>query len=173
MARYAVVFNGLVENVVEWDAISTWSQPEGRALIAAQAAGIGDAYDGETFTRVTPPTPPPTAEDVAGERSRRLALGFDFDFGDGRGVHHIGTTDRDMKGWDEVSKASQAAIALGLSSSPLNIVTDTGPVVVTALEWQQILLAASVHRQPIWAASFALQSMNPIPTDYTSDSYWA
>jgi len=111
--------------------------------------------------------------DVITERERRLSLGFDYDFGDSRGVHRIGTTDQDMKGWDEVSKASQAAIALGFPSAPIGIVTNTGPTTVTALEWQQILLAASQARQPIWAASFALQAMNPIPSDYTSDAYWS
>jgi len=110
---------------------------------------------------------------VVQERERRLSLGFDYDFGDARGVHRIGTNEQDMKGWDEVSKASQAAIAVGMPTAPMHIVTETGPATVTALEWQQILLAASVARQPIWAASFALQAMAPIPADYTSDTYWS
>jgi hypothetical protein len=29
-----------------------------------------------------------------------------------------------------------------------------------------------VFRQPIWAASFALETMNPIPSDYANNSYW-
>ena len=33
--------------------------------------------------------PYPKASDVIAERERRLALGFDYDFGDERGVHHI------------------------------------------------------------------------------------
>lgn len=121
---------------------------------------------------ITPPPPAPTAEDVIAERARRLALGFDYDFGDGRGVHHIGTTDADMKGWDEVAKASSAFIALGAPTTEIAIVTDTGPVTVTALEFQAILAAATAARQPIWAASFALQAMDPIPVDYADNSYW-
>lgn len=117
--------------------------------------------------------PSPTINDVIAERSRRLTLGFDYDFGDARRVHHIGTTDDDMKGWDEVSKATQAMIALGLGSQTLTIVTNTGPATVTANEWQQILVAATAARQPIWAGSFALQSMNPIPANYADDSYWS
>ncbi len=31
---------------------------------------------------------PPTPADVIAERERRPALGFDYDFGDARGVHH-------------------------------------------------------------------------------------
>lgn len=112
------------------------------------------------------------AEDVARERTRRLALGFDYDFGDARGVHRIGTTEADMAGWDEVSKGAQAAINLGEPDVVLSLVTDTGPVAVTALEWQQILAAATAHRQPIWAASFALQAMSPIPAAYADAAYW-
>jgi hypothetical protein len=116
--------------------------------------------------------PPPLAADVIAERARRLAAGFDYDFGDARGVHRIGTTEADMTGWDEVAKGAQAAISLGQPDFAINLVTDTGPVTVTALEFQEIIAAASAQRQPIWAASFALQSLDPIPADYADDSYW-
>ena len=106
------------------------------------------------------------------ERTRRLRLGFDYDFQDARGVHRIGTTDSDMDGWDEVTTVAQAAILAGLPTMAINIVTDTGPVTVTAMEWQSILLAAGAARQPLWAASFALQALDPIPADYADDSRW-
>lgn len=111
---------------------------------------------------------------VAAECQRRLDLGFDYDFGDARGVHHIGTTDQDMKGWDEVTMAAQAMITAGAGSTAINIVTETGAATVTALEWNAILIAAAQARQPIWQASFALQAMDPIPADYaTNETYWA
>ncbi|MCV0426195.1 MAG: hypothetical protein K5905_12030 [Roseibium sp.] len=113
-----------------------------------------------------------SATHIAVERDRRLAEGFDFDFGDDRGVHRIGTTARDRKGWDEVSAGAQAAIALGVSDQIFDIVTDTGPVQVTALEWMQILAAATAHRQPIWQSFFALQGQSEYPDDYTAESYW-
>lgn len=112
------------------------------------------------------------ASAVAAERDRRLAGGFEFDFEDARGVHRIGTTPQDMQGWAEVTTASQAALALGQPNEPLAIVTDTGPVSITALEWQKILMAATRFRQPIWAAAFALQAMAPIPADFENDGYW-
>lgn len=109
---------------------------------------------------------------IVEERTRRLSLGFDFDFGDGRGVHHIGTSPADQAGWDEVSKLAGAMLALGETEAEITIVTDTGPAAITALEWQSILLAAGEFRQPIWSASFLLQAADPIPEDVTSDALW-
>lgn len=116
--------------------------------------------------------PVPSVDDVTRERNRRLAAGFTFDFGDARGVHTFATTESDMRGWDEVTKGAQAAIALGAPGSQIDLVTETGPVTVSALEWQQILVAATAHRQPIWQASFLLQAMDPIPLDFADNSRW-
>ena len=115
---------------------------------------------------------PITVSNVITERQRRLASGFDYDFADARGVHRIGTTDADMAGWDEVSKAASALVALGLPDQAISIVTDTGPCSVTAIEWQSVLVGAMQFRQPIFAASFVLQASNPIPQDYTDDVNW-
>lgn len=116
--------------------------------------------------------PPPTVADVAAERDRRLALGFDYTFNDVRGTQRIGTTPDDMVGWDEVTKWSLAAMAMNQSSATLQILTNTAQITVTALEWQQVLMAATAARQPLWSASFVLEAANPIPSDYTADSYW-
>lgn len=112
-------------------------------------------------------------EAVAAERTRRLALGFSYDFGDERGVHRIGTTAADMAGWNRVTALKDALLAAGYTAAPIDIVTETGPCVVTAPEWNGILLyAAAAFEQPHWQASFALQAMDPIPTDYRGDAYW-
>lgn len=113
----------------------------------------------------------PTVADVLAERERRLALGFDHDFGDGRGVHHIGTTADDQRGWDEVSKIALARSAAG-STTPITIVTNTGPCVVTPAEWLAVLESAADFRQPIWQASFILQALDPIPSNFADNTYW-
>lgn len=119
-----------------------------------------------------PQTILPSPWHVHAERDRRLALGFDYDFGDARGVHRIGTSDADMRGWSEVSTASSAALAMGQDAYEITIVTDNGAAVITAQEWQAVLLAASAFRQPIWQAAFALEAMSPIPEDFADDQYW-
>jgi len=120
--------------------------------------------------------PPPaiiTAEMVIAERERRLALGFDYDFGDERGIHHIATSPDDMRKWmDEVTPWAQSFINLGQPAGEITISTDKGMVVITAMEWQSILVAAAGYRQPLYAASFALMAMDPIPLDYADNAYW-
>ena len=160
-------------------------EPNPDCLIPATAVGMTDEqwqdwlqnpglrrWNGLDVEAYEPPAPPISAAAVIEERERRLSLGFDYDFGDARGVHHISTTPSDMKGWDEVTMIANAAINAGLPNTDILILTATGPVTVTATEWQQILLASGARRQPIWQASFALQAMDPIPPDYAADHYW-
>jgi len=109
---------------------------------------------------------------VALERERRLQAGFDYDFGDARGVHRIGTTNADMVGWREVTDLANALIATNNGSTTINVLTDTGAVGVTATEWADVLIAAAQFRQPFWAASFAIQALDPIPADYADDARW-
>lgn len=113
----------------------------------------------------------PTAEMVAAERKRRLAIGFDYDFGDQRGVHRIGTTEADLKGWGEVSTYAGALLDSGDTTTRIAIATDTGACEVTAAEWRAVEIAAAQFRQPIWARSFVL--MQTLPMDYTADAHWA
>jgi hypothetical protein len=162
--KFAIIENGIVNNM----AIS--GEPLDQNWIASDTAQIGDAWDGQAFT--SPAPLPPTISNVITERQRRLAAGFDYDFADARGVHRIGTTDADMVGWDEVSKAASALVALGLPDQAIAIVTDTGPCNVTAIEWQSILVAAMQFRQPIFAASFVLQYSDPIPQNYADGVNW-
>lgn len=118
--------------------------------------------------------PAPTEQDVINERSRRLALGFNYDFGtpSAPNVQNIGTTPSDMAGWSEVTSWASAQIALNNTTSTLTILTNTGSVSVTGVQWMEVLNAASAFRQPLWTASFALEAMNPIPSDYTDDKWW-
>lgn len=157
----------------------SWSDQDRAAFgvyVVEIAPPSGERWDG-TFTNVEGAPVPVyvdiviSAAQVVAERERRLALGFDYDFGDERGVHRIGTTAADMVGWQEVTMLAQARVATA-STAPIGIVTDTGPAAVTPLEWMAILEASAAVRQPIWAKSFLIAAMSPIPLDYADDSYW-
>ncbi len=160
-------------------AFIAWQDVHGAAQGIADAAELLDVLRAHEPGGVSPAlvaaaraVRPPVADDVYVERARRLAAGFDFDFRDARGVHRIGTTPKDLSGWDEVSKFAGALIDTGMPAGTVDIVTDTGPVSVTAAEWRAIEVAAAAFRQPIWVASFALAAMDPIPADLENDSHW-
>lgn len=110
--------------------------------------------------------------DVHAERDRRLAGGFDYDFGDDRGVHRIATTPGDMVGWQDVTTWATVQKLLDNTSATLPIKTETGPTIVTPGDWFLVLEAATAFRQPIWGASFVLEAMDPIPADYADNLYW-
>ena len=149
---------GVVEDRLTWVVLfSDEASDQQRAF----ARSIVDAYNIDA----------PTASQITAERDRRLALGFDYDFGDARGVHHIGTTPADMVGWGEVSTYAGALLDMGDVTTKIAIVTDTGPCEVTAPEWRAIEVAAAAFRQPIWARSFVLSAL--LPTDYTNDAQWS
>ncbi|MEO9612646.1 MAG: hypothetical protein ABJG86_09665 [Nitratireductor sp.] len=111
-------------------------------------------------------------ERILAERARRLAGGFDYDFGAPAGVHRIGTSEADLAGWREVTDVASALVATGDTTTTITIVTETGAVAVTGPEWQQVLIAAAAFRQPLWAAFFALQAMDPLPEDVDNDYWW-
>lgn len=148
-------------------------------LAPGERAEPGDIRkEGERYVRewvVIAPIPPSEEEKRAGvleERYRRLSEGFEFDFGDERGVHFIQTRDIDEEGWRQVDRWAAAATGLGDTGSTLLISTGTGPVHVTAPEWHAIVAHGSTVQQPIWQASFALRAMEPVPDDYTDNKWW-
>jgi len=145
---------------------STWSiqfADDATEQQKAAAQLIVDTYDPNA----------PTVEQIVAERERRLSLGFNYDFGNGRGVHRIGTTKEDMAGWSEVSTYAGALIDRGDLTTQIPIATDTGTCLVTPPEWRAIEIAAAQFRQPLWTKSFALMAMNPIPASYQEDSWWS
>ena len=70
MANYALVVNGVVENIVIWDGdTNTWSPPDGSQAILipdGEVVGIGYTYDGSVFSAPAPQNPPdaPPLDDV-------------------------------------------------------------------------------------------------------------
>lgn len=143
----------------------------GSGSVATLSDPVFDAQADTVTVTKTLSNPTPTIALVQKECARRLALGFNYDFEDARGVHTIATTDKDMEGWREVTDLANARIATS-DTTAITIATETGVCQVTPTEWMDVLKAAAAFRQPIWAYSFVLQAQDPIPADYTDDSHW-
>lgn len=165
--RYAQILDGKIVNIIEADAAFAASIG---AVEVPDTFDIGDLYSDGTFSKAAIEIAV-SEIDLLRERTRRLEAGFDYDFGDSRGVHHIGTSKYDMEGWNVVTTVANAALALG-DDYKITIKTATGLAVVTAIEWQEVLLAASEFQQPIYQSYFALKAMDPIPSDFEDDAYW-
>lgn len=136
---------------------------------------VFDLVTGKSSTKPYAPSPMTVTHGMlSAELDRRLSLGFDFDFKDARGVHHFGTTAKDMERWiQEVTPLAQAAMNMSDPDRLISIKTDTGVTIVSASEWWSVLDAASQWRQPLYAAYFALKSQQDIPQDYAvNDDYW-
>lgn len=74
MGRYAIIRDGVVENVTLWDGESEWSPPEGAEIRGCSAdVGPGWLVDGEDL--VAPPAPAPEEMDVLDRLA--AALGVD------------------------------------------------------------------------------------------------
>ena len=85
MANYAVVKNGVVDNMIVWDGVKELSIPDSELIEATESARIGGSWDGNVFSFVEPTPPEPTAEQVAytenkaSAKSKLTALGLSED----------------------------------------------------------------------------------------------
>jgi len=175
--RYARIEDGIVIEVIDLDDeanINDYFPPSLGFTTCPNHVEAAWNYDDTGWTEPSPITLT-NEQKVAGiavERARRLSGGFEYDFEDARGVVRIPTTPDDMKGWHEVTIKAQAKIALGKSGETFAIYPQLTPVMITSLEWMEILEAADAFREPVWLASFEIQASDPIPDNFTDDSYW-
>jgi len=65
MANYAVVKDGVVENVVVWDGVTEFAVEGAEIVAATEDTRMGGNWDGNVFTFVEPTPPEPTPEQVA------------------------------------------------------------------------------------------------------------
>jgi len=142
----------------------------GRVLDNTVGTRLEDLYIGDDTVTVVPREA--GTEDVRMEAHHRLEAGFDYDFGDARGVHRIGTTEADLRGWDEVSTYAFALALTGDMTTLITIETDTGTTQVTSLEWLDVLKAAAAIRQNIWNKSFEMQKAKSRPSNVEDDKHW-
>jgi len=60
MANYAVVKNGVVENIVLWDGVTEFLVADSELIKATVDARVGGSWDGNVFTFIEPDPAPDT-----------------------------------------------------------------------------------------------------------------
>lgn len=117
--------------------------------------------------KIDPERAAPTAEHVNAERARRIAVGGVFD-----GVRITGSED-DTRNLANLAMMAQIRMASGDETLTTyrdgdNVDHTLTPAQVVSI-WQQ----SSSFVSSLYASSWALKEMTPIPADYASDAYWA
>lgn len=159
--------NGRVERVFRIDVdqeIPTNAVAIDEHILSQLLANTDLRYlDGEIFAishEVTPAA-------VNAERQRRIVRGKIID-----GIHVTGSDD-DARNLTNLALSAQVRMAGGDTTSLTtyrdgdNIDHDLTPAQMLSL-WQQ----SSAYVSAIYAASWALKAMDPIPADFAGDSYW-
>ena len=70
--KYAIVKNGSVQNIVEWDGSSEFIV-DGELISATSDTRIDGSWDGNVFTFVEPTPPEPTVEELEEQAKRDSA----------------------------------------------------------------------------------------------------
>lgn len=147
--------------------------PEGKSVIATGVQRVAGVVK---YVHELADAPAPTAEQVDMERDRRVAGGFEFS-----GVRYQ-SRQGDRENIAGASVAALAAMMAGVQPGNLRwhggasdfawIAEDNS---LTPMDAQTMFVfgqAAMAHKQRLIFAARALKDADPIPADYTDESYW-
>jgi hypothetical protein len=126
--------------------------------------------DGNAITAYVPPAP--IGSDVDAERDRRIALGVAVTLADSSSFTVQTRDERDFRNVAGLSTAALAYKALG--QSPTIVFRDAANVNhnLTPDLVIEMGLKVAAATESIYARSWALKAISPIPADCTSDTYW-
>lgn len=120
--------------------------------------------------------PAPTKDQVSAERERRLSLGCTVTLSSGQGPIPVQTRDEvDHRNLLTLESQAMKAVIAGApqTSFPFRDADDK-TWNLTALEMMDMTAKVAAFGAGIFAKSWALKTMDPIPSDYaTNDAYWA
>lgn len=133
-------------------------------LMANQASR---RWNGTSLEEYIPPAAQVTGDQVNAERQRRIAVGKVID-----GVHVTGS-DEDARNLMSLAIGAQMRLAAGDNETPTtfrdgdNVDHELTPTQLLSL-WQQ----SAEYVSALYAASWALKGMEPIPADFAEDTHW-
>lgn len=168
MTIYCHVSNGHVDNRALFDGDIPEDWPDRENWIEHSEVQVGWTYaDGAFSAPPPPPAPQPTNEDVNAERDRRIIAGKTIN-----GVAVTGR-DEDARNLTNLALAAQLRIASADTTTTTtfrdgnNIDHDLTPAEMLAL-WQ----GSAAYVSDLYAASWVIKALDPIPFDYAADERW-
>jgi alkanesulfonate monooxygenase SsuD/methylene tetrahydromethanopterin reductase-like flavin-dependent oxidoreductase (luciferase family) len=171
MTTYCHVANGAVDNRALFDGEIPADWPDHDNWIASEDAQIGWSYADGSFTAPPPPpAPAPTGADVDAERERRIGLPLTVTLS--VGSIPINMDDKAQRNLQGLATVGQYLTATGSSQTTTFRDYDNTDHDLTPADLVSMGLQVAAHVQSIYAKSWALKAMNPIPADYADDKYW-
>lgn len=171
--NYAKIINGVVANVAVFDAAmpAGWADPAD-TWVQSDVAGPGWAYGNGVFTAPpVPAPPPPTNVSIDAERDRRRSLAISVTTSP-TGTFQINMDDTSQQ---NIAGLATAGIVLG-NAAPTQATAfrDLANVTHNLLPSELVSMGLQVmaHIGALYAKSWALKAMSPIPADFTADHYW-
>lgn len=116
--------------------------------------------------------PPVSAEQINTERDRRIALGAEVTVGDVT----FSVQTRDDKDFRNINGLATKGVVLSMQGDAETTVSfrdaDNEERLLNGEGLISMADQVAQHVSAIYAASWALKAMTPIPADYAADSYW-
>jgi hypothetical protein len=172
--NYCKIENGVVTNISHWESPMPpgWAAP-GDTWVQSDVAGPGWTYANGVFTAPpVPAAPPPTNLSVDAERDRRRNLPISITTSP-TGAFQINMDDISQQ---NIAGLATAGIVLN-SAAPAQTTAfrDIANVTHNLLPSELVSMGLQVmaHIGALYAKSWALKAMSPIPVDYAADHYWS
>lgn len=146
------------------------------AIVEAIVRQYGGEYTAEEPPPEPPEPPPPSmTELVSVERERRLSLGCTVTLSSGQGPIPVQTRDEvDHRNLLTLESQAMKAVISGAPQTQFFFRDAQDHTwTLTALEMMDMTAKVAAFGSGIFAKSWALKAMDPIPSNYQADEWWA
>lgn len=162
---FLLIKDGIVVNILAEAPPEGWSLP-GHEVVEADGQ-IGWAWNGTTCAPI-----PPTSDEVNAERTIRIERGTTVAV-DGVAIRVQGR-EEDTRNLQGLAFAAQLRLSTGDTATTITFRDgDNVNHLLTPLQVISLWSQSAAYVSAIYAKSWAIKAMSPIPADFKSDSYWS
>lgn len=162
---FLLIKDGIVVNILADAPPDGWSLP-GHEVVDADGQ-IGWAWNGTTCAPI-----PPTTDDVNAERATRIERGTTVTV-DGVAIRVQGR-EEDTRNLQGLAFAAQLRLSTGDTTTTITFRDgDNVDRILTPLQVLSLWSQSAAYVSLMYAKSWAIKAMSPIPADFRNDSYWS